>query len=140
MRRPAIPIFGFPRAYDAVLRYGTSTISIGVALAIALLLRHYHLPHPFISFSFAAIAIISGMGERDQACSLSHSPTSRGAISRFPPRPAMRIQNPGWLCTGCSAFSWAGSVRHVAARNDCSPEHATVWRFELFSAQQNLQW
>src|ERR1700751_3227113 len=39
MRRRAIPIFGFPQAYDTGLRYGAAAISIGVALAIALLLR-----------------------------------------------------------------------------------------------------
>src|SRR6201987_6008010 len=83
MRRPAIPIFGFPRAYDAVLRYGAAAISIAVALAIALLLRHYHLPHPFISFSFAAIAIIfwyGGTGPGLLALLLSYSARSYFSI------------------------------------------------------------
>src|SRR5246500_1561161 len=96
MRRPAIPIFGFPRLYDAVLRYGAAAFSIGVAFAIALLLRHYHLPHPFISFSFAAIAIIFwyvGTGPGLLALSLSYAARSYFSI----PAAAGHAYSESWL-------------------------------------------
>jgi formate hydrogenlyase transcriptional activator len=96
MRHSAIPIFGFPRAYDTVLRYGAAAFSIGVALAISLLLRHYHLPHPFISFSFAAIAIIfwyGGTGPGLLALLLSYSARSYFSI----PAAAGHAYSESWL-------------------------------------------
>ena len=118
MRRRAIPIFGFPQAYDTGLRYGAAAISIGVALAIALLLRHYHLPHPFISFSFAASAIIfwyAGTGPGLLALLLSYSARSYFSI----PAGAGHAYSESWLVVyGMFGLfvGWFSSSRRRAER------------------------